>query len=96
VLGVWYNTEDRSVVVEEDKKVKKIDPKILRTKCMCWECVDLETGKKLLNEGEIDVEVYPIRIEGKGNYAVGIVWSDGHKNSIYSFKRLFSDEIPNK
>lgn len=58
---------------------------------MCSECVDERTGEILVDLGKLDPEVYPVRIEQRGNYAVGVVWSDGHKNSIYSFKRLFSE-----
>jgi DUF971 family protein len=32
----------------------------------------------------------------KGNYAVAVVWSDGHRSSIYPFERLLSEEIPGK
>jgi DUF971 family protein len=35
-------------------------------------------------------------MEEKGNYAVAVVWSDGHRSSIYSYKRLFSEEIKQK
>lgn len=38
-------------------------------------------------------DVHPIRMEEKGNYAVAVVWSDGHRSSIYPYKRLFSDDI---
>jgi hypothetical protein len=55
VIGVWYNTGERAVIVEEEKKVKKIDPKILRSKCMCEECLDVDTGRKLVKDEEIDV-----------------------------------------
>lgn len=37
--------------------------------------------------------MFPHKIEAKGNYAVAIVWSDGHRSSIYPYKRLWSDEI---
>jgi DUF971 family protein len=29
----------------------------------------------------------------KGNYAVAVVWSDGHRSSIYPYERLKSHEI---
>ena len=47
-----------------------------------------------MNEKNIDPDVYPYKIEPKGNYAVAIVWSDGHRSSIYPYARLLSDEIP--
>jgi DUF971 family protein len=38
-------------------------------------------------------DVYPTNIIKKGHYAVAVVWSDGHKSSIYLFDRLLSKEI---
>jgi DUF971 family protein len=29
----------------------------------------------------------------KGNYAVAVVWSDGHKSSIYPYERLKSADV---
>jgi hypothetical protein len=47
-------------------------------------------------ENTIPDDVFPYKIESKGNYAVAIVWSDGHKSSIYPYSRLLSNEIPEK
>ncbi len=47
-----------------------------------------------LEKENIKSDVHPIRMEEKGNYAVAVVWSDGHRSSIYPFKRLFSEDIP--
>lgn len=48
----------------------------------------------LIKKENIKSDVHPIRMEEKGNYAVAIVWSDGHRSSIYPYRRLLSDEIP--
>ena len=42
---------------------------------------------------KIPKDVYPTNIVTKGNYAVAIVWSDGHRSSIYPFERLLSTEL---
>jgi len=42
---------------------------------------------------KINEDVYPTKLEEKGNYALAVVWSDGHRSSIYPYKRLLSDEI---
>lgn len=75
----------------EEKGVKKlIDPYTLRLNCRCALCIDELSGALLIKKEEIDREVFPSKIEEKGNYAVAVVWSDGHKSSIYPYKRLTS------
>ena len=73
---------------------KKIDARTLRLKCRCALCIDEMSGKHVLNEKSIPQDVYPYKIEPKGNYAVAVVWSDGHKSSIYPYATLLSDDIP--
>jgi DUF971 family protein len=43
---------------------------------------------------QVPKEVYPTNMITKGNYAVAVVWSDGHKSSIYPFSRILSHELP--
>ena len=88
---MFYNTADRKVVVEENGKKKKIDPYTLRVSCKCAGCIDELSGAMIIKKGEIDPHVYPTKIEEKGNYAVAMVWSDGHRSSIYPYKRLVSE-----
>lgn len=76
--------------------MKKVDPFELRTKCKCAACIDEFSGVKILKVENIPKEVFPTNIVQKGNYAVAIVWSDGHKSSIYPFERMLSTEIEDK
>ncbi len=77
-----------------DGKEKKIKAFELRKKCGCALCIDEFTGKKLIKEDTIPQDVFPGKIEPKGNYAVAIVWSDGHRSSIYPYEKLLSDAVP--
>ncbi len=52
------------------------------------------TGQQLLREAEVSQDIYPVALKSKGNYALGVEWSDGHRSSIYPFARLFSEDIP--
>ena len=94
-----YNPKEGFIIINHDKdKVKKISPFHLRSKCICAACVDEFSGKFLLIEGKkilqkIKDDVYPLKMEEKGNYAIAVVWSDGHRSSIYPYKRLLSSEI---
>jgi len=63
---------------------------------MCAACIDEFTGEKILKEKLIPTDVHPKKLEDKGNYALAVVWSDGHRSSIYPYKRLLSDEIEAK
>lgn len=92
---VRYDTNLQCVIVRTaDGKEKRIKAYELRKRCNCALCIDEFTGKKLLKEDSIREDVFPGKIEPKGNYAVAIVWSDGHRSSIYPYERLLSSEIP--
>lgn len=44
-----------------------------------------------MDDKTIPDDVHPISIEKKGNYAVAVVWSDGHKSSIYPYSLILND-----
>ena len=85
------------VIVEEHAKevkvVKTIDPYELRIKCKCAGCIDEVDGRQILQINKVPKDVHPTNMVRKGNYAVAVVWSDGHRSSIYPIERLLSDEI---
>jgi DUF971 family protein len=60
----------------------------LRDACPCAECVDENTGRKLIDPSQIPPDIRPERILPVGNYAVQIHWSDGHSTGLYSWRTL--------
>jgi DUF971 family protein len=50
--------------------------------------VDEWTGESLINREAIPEGIHPAEISPVGNYAIQIVWSDGHSTGIYSFDLL--------
>ena len=72
---------------------KSIDPYELRIKCRCAGCIDEVDGRSILKPEKINKDIYPTNMIQKGNYAVAVVWSDGHRSSIYPYERLKSNEI---
>lgn len=60
----------------------------LRCSCQCASCVDEMTGKKVLQDSGVPADVRPREIHPVGNYAISVLWSDGHDTGIYPFKRL--------
>lgn len=94
---VNYDPSKSSIVITNDGKVEKeIDPYELRLKCKCAGCIDEVDGRQILKVDKVPKDVYPTNMLKKGNYAVAVVWSDGHRSSIYPFQRLLSDEIADK
>lgn len=52
------------------------------------------TGVKIMQPKEIPKDVFPRNMVRKGNYAVAVVWSDGHNSSLYPFEQILSKEVP--
>ena len=60
----------------------------LRLACPCAGCVDEMTGQLRLIASSVPQNVYPLKIDLVGRYAISIQWSDGHNTGIYAFDRL--------
>ena len=54
------------------------------------------SGVRRITRERIPEDVHPTNIEKKGNYAVAIVWSDGHRSSIYPYEVLMGNKIPGR
>ncbi|MEJ5285901.1 MAG: DUF971 domain-containing protein [Bacteroidota bacterium] len=75
-----------------DGFVAVISLKDLRDNCPCASCQGEQVGFKKFEPLKLDViqpGTYEIEsIEPIGNYAIQIVWKDGHDTGIYSFEYL--------
>ena len=60
----------------------------LRAECMCARCVDEITGERVVDVAGIDPEVAIREMQLVGNYALKIVWSDGHDTGLYTWGHL--------
>jgi DUF971 family protein len=71
--------------------VARIPFKLLRTFCPCAVCVDEFTGERILDPATIPDDIIPTKLEFTGNYALKVIWPDGHSTGLYTWDLL--DEI---
>ncbi len=71
-----------------DGHVSVLPHEILRGYCPCASCQGHEGPIKFVNPGTHQLEID--RIEPVGNYALCLVWFDGHQTGIYSYPYLRS------
>ena len=60
----------------------------LRLACPCAACVDEMSGRRMLRDADVPVDVRPESLELVGAYGLRIRWSDGHGTGIYTFAGL--------
>lgn len=60
----------------------------LRLACRCAACVEEMTGRPLLDESSVPVDVKPEAVSLVGAYGIRIRWSDGHATGIHTFDHL--------
>jgi Mrp family chromosome partitioning ATPase/DUF971 family protein len=87
---VQYSATESKVYLYKEDKTYSIPARELRLKCQCAACVDEFSGHKIIRPESVPEDVYPTRIEEKGNYAVAVVWSDGHRSSVYPYTTVLS------
>ena len=60
----------------------------LRTQCPCAECVDELSGERILDPESVTKKIEIHNSAYIGNYGLEILWSDGHRHGIFTFKAL--------
>jgi DUF971 family protein len=70
--------------------------RFLRMSCPCAGCIEEMTGRKMLSEDSVPVDVHPLGIFPVGRYAIQIQWSDGHQTGIFTWERLYqmAEQLP--
>lgn len=66
----------------------------LRGACECAGCVDERTGVRTLDLNAIPADIAITSMALVGNYALRIVWSDGHATGLYTWDRLAEMRVP--
>ncbi len=84
-----YEYDDEKITFIWPDGVKSVvSNRDLRADCGCAVCVDEYTGEKLLDRKDIRKDIKPTEITPLGNYALKIVWNDGHNSGIYPYKQI--------
>lgn len=60
----------------------------LRTQCPCAQCVDEDTGKRVLDPQRVPLDVKLTGVHPVGRYGLGLAFSDGHNTGIYTYAGL--------
>lgn len=60
----------------------------VQKKCPCAQCVDENTGKRVVDENSIDPNVKAFLIQNVGRYAIRIKFTSGCSSGIYNFDLL--------
>jgi len=63
-------------------------PVELRRNCLCANCVDEDTGRKILDDSKVALDISVHQIQRVGRYALSIAFSDSHSTGIYAYERL--------
>lgn len=85
----FFRTPDGKVGVEwADSSRECVDLIKLRLACPCALCVDENTGERIVKREQIPKNLKLESLLSVGRYAVGFIWSDGHKTGIYPYPLL--------
>ncbi|MFA5060129.1 MAG: P-loop NTPase [Candidatus Omnitrophota bacterium] len=77
--------KEKTVLVWPDGKSLSVGNFELRLNCQCALCVNEFSGKKTLTADHIKKDIMPQSIIPLGNYAINVIWNDGHSSSIYPY-----------
>jgi DUF971 family protein len=81
--------EDRELhVLWADGHRTVLANKALREACPCAQCVNEQTGQRMLNPASVPASIRAEAIELVGRYAVRIRWSDRHGTGLYTSQKL--------
>lgn len=71
-----------------DGTTYKLPFKLVRVECPCAVCIHEITGERMIRPESVPDDIYPTELGYSGNYALRVVWSDGHASGIFTWERL--------
>ena len=84
------DTQDPAVTLIkwDDEVVMRYPNRYLRSMCPCAQCVNEDTGERVIKVEAIDPNVHIVGVSPVGRYALQLQWSDGHGTGLYTFDNL--------
>ena len=83
-------SDSELTIAWSDGKETRYNAAQLRRACPCALCRDEWTGKKLLDDDNVDDGLTIRSTALVGRYALNFVFPDGHEGGIFSFQYLLS------
>ncbi len=71
-----------------DNTTTVVSHKTLRAGCQCAVCVDEFTGEQRLQREDVKDGIAPTSVDRVGNYALSILWNDGHSTGFFPYDRI--------
>jgi ATP-binding protein involved in chromosome partitioning len=87
-INVALSPEGNILIEWRDGHTSTHSPYTLRRNCVCAQCVDENTGKKLLDEKRIPLDIKVTSFSPVGRYALAFAFSDKHDTGYYTYERL--------
>ena len=82
-------TDPSQVIIEwDDGRSTVYSAAELRAICPCAKCVDELTGMRILDPVSVPADLTQSNLSLVGNYALSLVFSDGHNTGIYPWRML--------
>lgn len=89
-IGVEISRNGELIIIWPGDHTGVHSPYNLRRKCMCASCVDENSGKRVLDERRVPLDIGVKSYQPVGRYALAFAFSDGHKTGIYSYQYLLT------
>ncbi len=75
-------------IVWDDGREDYLDAFTVRVACPCAQCVDENTGQRMIDPRQVNRDIRARGWDPVGRYAVQFRWTDGHQTGIYPFTLL--------
>ena len=89
-VPVAITRRDDGILFQWDRSgaERLLEARPLRLACPCAQCVDEMSGRRVLDPGQVPLDVRPVHLALVGTYGLRVHWSDGHATGIYTFDWL--------